>query len=136
MEALLAGDPEWLLDIGQLGIDMYTEIRARLLKPLVLVDYHRIPLVWPVDEIRITFDSRLSTGIFRTDLFDPNAALHPALPPGQVVLEVKYNHFMPDFLNALLDTSGAMPISMSKYALCCRQISFTNWSDPQDAMDD
>jgi len=136
VEALLAGDAEWLLDVGQLGVDMYTEIRTRLLKPLVLVDYHRIPLTWPADEIRITFDSHLSTGIFRTDLFDPNAALHPALPHGQVILEVKYNHFMPDFLNALLDTAGAMPVSMSKYAMCCREISFSTWSDPQDTLDD
>ncbi len=136
LDALLAGDAEWLLEAGPPGTDLYTEMRTRLMKPLVLVDYHRIPLIWPADEIRITFDSHLSTGLFRTDLFEEHAAMHPVLSPGQVILEVKYNHFLPDFLNALLSQSGAMPVSLSKYAMCCREISFASWSDPQDTLDD
>lgn len=136
VDALLDGDIEWLLEVGPPGTDLYTEMRTRLMKPLVLVDYHRIPLTWPADEIRITFDSHLSTGLFRTDLFDEHAAMHPALSPGQVILEVKYNHFLPDFLNALLAQSGAMPLSLSKYAMCSREISFSSWSDPQDTLDD
>jgi len=135
VESLLAGDIAWLLDAGSLGIDLFTEMRTRLMRPLVLVDYHRIPLIWPADEIRITFDSRLSSGIFRTDLFDKNAAMHPALPPGQVILEVKYNHFLPDFLRELLSVPGALPTAMSKYAMCSREISFSGWSDPQDLLD-
>lgn len=136
VEALLNGDFEWLLDAGSLGAEMYAEMRTRLLAPLVLVDYHRIPFVWPADEIRITFDSHLSTGIFRTDLFDEHAALHPALTPGQVILEVKYNHFLPDFISDLLAVPGSVPVAMSKYAMCCREISFSGWSDPQDTFDD
>lgn len=136
VEALLAGEYTWLLDAGSLGVDLYTEIRTRLMRPLVLVDYHRIPMTWPADEIRITFDRQLSTGIFRTDLFDEHAALHPALAPGQVILEVKYNHFLPDFINNLLAVPGSVPVAMSKYAMCCREISFSGWSDPQDTFDD
>lgn len=132
VEALLQGDIAWLLDKGPLGQELYADMRTRLMAPLVLVDYHRIPFTWQADEIRITFDRQLSTGLFRTDLFDPNAALHPVLPPGETILEVKYNHFLPDFLRSLLTGPGMVPTAMSKYAMCSREITPAAWGDPQE----
>lgn len=136
VEALLAGDSAWLLGKGPLGQELYGEMRTRLMAPLVLVDYHRIPFIWQADEIRITFDRLLSSSLYRTDLFDPHAALHPVLAPGQVILEVKYNHFLPDFLRTLLSGSGMAPIAVSKYAMCCREITPAAWGDPQDVFDE
>ncbi|NLC83505.1 MAG: polyphosphate polymerase domain-containing protein [Ruminococcaceae bacterium] len=132
MEALIAGDYDWLPQIGPLGEELYIEMRTRLMKPLVLVDYHRIPLIWPVDEIRITFDRHLSSGLFRTDIFEDSASVHPVLAPGQVILEVKYNHFLPDFLRCLLSGPRNASLAVSKYAMCSRDITMSAWGDPQD----
>lgn len=107
----------------------YADIRNLLLRPALLVDYDRLPLVWPDGNVRITFDRFLSTGIYRQDLWDKDAAMLPVLDPGEVILEVKYDHFLPDFIRHLLPLAGASPLSISKYVQCaafCRQ---ENWED-------
>jgi hypothetical protein len=58
-------------------------MRTRLMKPLVLVDYHRIPLTWPADEIRITFDSHLSPGFSGPTCSMKHAAMHRRCPPAR-----------------------------------------------------
>ena len=91
VDGLLEGSPETILDEslkiastaesksrlreGQLLLQFYAEIRSRLLAPMLLVDYERIPLVWPDGNVRITFDRNLSTGIYRQDLWDADAEI-------------------------------------------------------------
>lgn len=137
-DQLLAGDAEMLFsafrDSGKADQQtllgrFYTDWQTRLLRPALLVDYHRLPLLWPDGNVRITFDRHLATGLYRQDLWDPDAALVPVLPPDMVILEVKYDRFMPDFIRDALGLSGAMPLSVSKYVQCaawCRQQS---WED-------
>ncbi len=137
-DQLLAGDAEMLFsafrDSGKADQQtllgrFYTDWQTRLLRPALLVDYHRLPLLWPDGNVRITFDRHLATGLYRQDLWDPDAALVPVLPPDTVILEVKYDRFMPDFIRDALGLSGAMPLSVSKYVQCaawCRQQS---WED-------
>ncbi|NLO35194.1 MAG: polyphosphate polymerase domain-containing protein [Clostridiaceae bacterium] len=137
-DRLLAGDIEPLFAAFQaagkeeqhtlLG-RFYTDWQTRLLRPALLVDYHRLPLLWPDGNVRVTFDRRLATGLFRQDLWDPDAALVPVLPPDTVILEVKFDHFIPDFIRDALELAGATPLSVSKYVQCaawCRQQS---WED-------
>jgi len=137
-DQLLAGDAEMLFsafrDSGKADQQtllgrFYTDWQTRLLRPALLVDYHRLPLLWPDGNVRITFDRHLATGLYRQDLWDPDAALVPVLPPDMVILEVKYDRFLPDFIRDALGLSGAMPLSVSKYVQCaawCRQQS---WED-------
>jgi hypothetical protein len=145
VDGLLSGNPEAILDEslmiartaasksrqreGQLLLQFYTDIRTRLLAPVLLVDYERIPLTWPDGNVRVTFDRHLATGIYRQDLWDPDAALLPVLAPGQVVMEVKFDHFLPDFIRSLLQLPGVSQTAVSKYVQCagaCRQQS---WED-------
>jgi hypothetical protein len=136
VDALLAGDPECLLadahdqprDQILLG-QFYAEIRCRLLAPRLLVDYERLPLVWPDGNVRITFDRHLATGYYRQDLWDPDAGLQPVLEPGTLIMELKYDHFLPDFIGSLLATTGAYPLSLSKYAQCAGFIRTHSWED-------
>ena len=83
----------------------YAEWRTRHLRPLVLVEYNRIPLIWPDGNVRITFDRHLTTGYYRQDIWDAGAGLQPVLEPHQVILEVKYDRFMPEFIQHMLDKS-------------------------------
>ncbi len=146
VEHLLAGDPEPLVALlpgtgmlsggadraaraGQLIGEFYAEWQTRLLRPLLLVDYDRIPLIWPDGNVRITFDRHLATGYYRQDLWDPGAGLQPVLDRSTLILEVKYDHFLPEFIRALIPLAGASPLAVSKYTQCaafCRQ---QNWED-------
>jgi SPX domain protein involved in polyphosphate accumulation len=113
----------------QLLNEFYAEIRTRLLKPMILVDYERIPLVWPDGNVRITFDRNLATGLYRQDIWDEDAGLMPVLEPGYLILEVKYDRFLPDFISSLLTFSGAGILSISKYAQCAGFIRTHSWED-------
>ncbi len=145
VDRLLAGDPEGLLEASllpdpaaaspldrresELLAGFYAEIRSRLLAPLLLVDYDRLPLVWPDGNVRITFDRHLATGIYRQDLWDPAAGLLPVLAPGQVILEVKFDRFLPDFIRSLLSGPGVSQLAVSKYVQCAGFCRTRQWED-------
>lgn len=107
----------------------YAEWQSRLLRPVLLVDYDRIPLLWPDGAVRITFDSHLSTGLFRQDLWDAAAGLQPVLEAQESVLEIKFDRFLPDFLRDLLRVPGASQLAISKYVLCRAANSCRSWED-------
>lgn len=137
VDRLLLGDLECLLDIhdqdsgksAHLAGEFYAESRIKLLSPRLLVDYERLPLTWPDGNVRVTFDRFLSTGFYRCDLWDPGAAMQPVLDPGQLIMEVKYDHFLPDFIRALLPLAGAVPVAVSKYVQCAAASRQENWED-------
>jgi len=60
-------------------------------------------------------------------------ALHPVMSPGETILDVKHNRFLPDFLRSLLTGCGMVPTAMSKYAMCCREITPAAWGDPEES---
>ena len=91
---------------------------TRSLKPRVLVDYRRTAFVYSVSNVRITLDEKVSTGLYRTDLFDREAARLPVLDPGRAVVEVKFDHFLPDHLDAALRDIPMVRLAVSKYVKC------------------
>jgi hypothetical protein len=110
-------------------LQFYAENRTQLLEPHLLVDYQRMPLIFPAGNVRITFDRFLSTGIYRKDLWDPGAALQPVFNDGRLIMEVKYDRFLPDFIRSAIRYPGLSPFAVSKYVQCagiCRQQS---WED-------
>lgn len=107
----------------------YVEWQTRHLRPLLLVDYWRTPLTWPDGNVRVTFDRFLATGFYRQDLWDSDASLQSVFLPGTVILEVKYDYFLPDFIHGLLDLSGATPLAVSKYVQCAAYCQTQSWED-------
>ena len=77
-----------------------------------------IYFVHSVSNVRITLDEKVSTGLYRTDLFDREAARLPVLDPGRAVVEVKFDHFLPDHLNAALRDIPMVRLAVSKYVKC------------------
>jgi hypothetical protein len=119
-EKIMAGDVGFLLKKdNQLAKDFYYETKTKGLKPLVIVDYVREAYVHPIKNLRITFDKMVKSGRYSTDMFDPNVPLASVLWPGTVVLEIKFQHGLPDYLIAVLNNLKASQRSaISKYALC------------------
>ena len=89
-----------------------------LLKPAVVVDYEREAWIHPLGNVRITFDKHLSSGTWNHDLFDPRLPMRPIRGPSDLIIEVKYDGFLPTFVRRLLPHELRAPLSISKYTLC------------------
>ena len=118
-DRLIAGDPTGLQNSNSdLLKDMFVLMRTRLLRPKVIVDYDREAWVHPVEDVRITFDMNLRTGLSSVDMFNPDI---PTVSPHDrdlEILEVKFNRYLPDFINGLLSGLSADRSAISKYVLC------------------
>ena len=118
--AFIRGDMEFLLHKeAPLAKEIYLQVRQNRLKPAVVVDYEREPFIMDYETIRITFDKNLRSGKASWDIFDEALPRTPMLEKGIVVLEVKYNKALPDYLARVINGISAMQTSaISKYILC------------------
>ncbi len=120
-EQIMACDPTGLEETGETLLhDIYREMKNRLLKPVVIVDYVREAYIHPAEEVRITFDKQLHTGLFKTNLFDRYLPTMPAMDNNLIVLEVKFNRVLPDYLQSVLSGAFAERMAVSKYVMCRR----------------
>ena len=101
-----------------LVLELQQKLRWEGLRPKVLVDYDRTPFVCADGNTRITLDENLRTRPFCTDLEAPGGAMIPVLEPDQVILEVKFDDFLPGCLADALKDIPKAPMAISKFALC------------------
>lgn len=123
-EQLISADPTGL-DTTASGLvsDVFREMRTNLLHPVVIVDYLREAWLHPAEEVRITFDMQLRTGVNSIDLFNPHVPTVPPFDHEEIILEVKYNQVLPPYINNLLSFAlrdGAARSAISKYVYCRR----------------
>ena len=98
--------------------DFYHALQYRLFKPRIIVDYVREAYVYDLGNVRITFDKELRAGVNGVDLFDPRIIYEHMLYPEQVILEVKFDQFLPDMVRQLLQPERFVRSAISKYVLC------------------
>ena len=101
--------------------ELYCKMNSQQLRPRVVVSYTREPYVYEAGNVRITFDSDIRTSLFHReflekDMYDISALDHP----GQIVLEVKYDEFIPEVIVDLIQTEGIRQQAFSKYGVCRR----------------
>ncbi len=122
-DQLIACVPDGL-DSTRSGLlsDVYREMTTRLLHPVVIVDYVREAYLHPAEDVRITVDKQLRTGMYSVDLFNPNIPTIPPFDHDLMILEVKYNRVLPPYIRDILSTHCINPISsaISKYTWCRR----------------
>lgn len=116
--AVLDGSPAFLLKRKEeLCQEFYVECTSNLLKPAVIVDYDREPYTLEAGTVRITFDEHVRAAIGGLDPFDASLPTLETLEEGQLIMEVKYTEFLPEFIRLLLPSS-ALLTQASKYVLC------------------
>lgn len=122
-EQLIAGDPAGL-ETTRSGLlnDMFREMTVNLLRPVVIVDYVREAYLHPAEEVRITFDKQLRTGLWSREIFDPWLPTVSPFDENVMILEVKYNRILPSYIRDILNTycRGACQSAISKYVWCRR----------------
>mgnify|MGYP003300323420 CR=1 FL=1 len=116
---LMAGEiPDIGKDAPALLQKLCLLMRTNLLRPKVIVEYDRVPYVYPQGNVRITLDENIRSSS-RTDLFlEDQIPLRPILMAGQHVLEVKYDEYIPDFIYRTVQIENLRQTAFSKYYLC------------------
>ena len=124
--ALCRGDCGFLLRKPQpMAMQFFLEARANLIRPCVIVAYDREAFVNDVGTVRITFDKALTAMEPRQDLFDPQAPGYHVLPPGQMILEVKFTGILPEYIQSIFRAYSFVRTSASKFCLCADQVRHT-----------
>lgn len=117
-DALTGGDYRFLLYRKEaFAREMFTLFATRHLRPAVIVDYTREAYVFPVENVRITFDKNIRTGYRSFDIFDRELPTYPAADEYDMVLEVKFNEYLPTFVRSLIQTASHTRSAISKYVL-------------------
>lgn len=94
------------------------QMLTRRLKPVVIVEYERIPYVYKNGNVRITLDTNISSSSAVCCFLDAQIPKRPVLPAGQQLLEVKYDEYLPDFIYRNLQLHSLRQTAFSKYYLC------------------
>ena len=95
---------------------------TRQLRPVVIVQYQRIPFFYTNTDVRVTIDKFIGSSIKLNTFLDRDINVHHILPTGQGILEVKFNEFLPVEIKKILDTGRMKNISFSKYCECRRRV--------------
>lgn len=120
--AILEGDRGWMLTHPlPLVRELYCKMKSQQLRPRVLVRYVREPYVYQAGNVRVTFDTQVRTSLYHRQFLDPAARDISAMDtPGAMVLEVKYDAFLPEVIAGLLQIEGVRRGAFSKYGACRR----------------
>lgn len=117
-QQILAGDRAWMARSGNgLLTEFYAKLCYERLRPKTIVDYWREAYFFPYGNVRLTFDSDVRTGGYTTSLLGDVPTL-PVGEPGLLLLEVKYDSFLPDVIRDLIQTNTRHTEAFSKYAAC------------------
>ncbi len=117
-QKIIDGDLEWMMDSERsLVQELYVKMRYQGLRPKTIVDYTREPFIYRPGNVRVTFDYNIRTGMNRTDFLNPDCVMIPA-GDAPILMEVKWDAFLPSVIRDLVQTPGRREMAFSKYAQC------------------
>jgi hypothetical protein len=96
--------------------ELYSKMRGTLLRPKTIIEYVREPFVYAAGNVRVTFDTDIRTGLFSKDFLNDKV---PLVSAGDeiVLMEIKYDAFIPAFITDLLQIDARRAAACSKYAI-------------------
>jgi hypothetical protein len=97
--------------------ELYGKMRNQGLRPKTIVDYTREPFVCAPGNVRVTLDYDIRTGLSCTDFLDPDCVTIPA-GDAPILLEVKWDEFLPSIIRDAVQMPGRRAAAFSKYAQC------------------
>ena len=117
-QAIVDGDLDWMIVSNHpLLQELYTKMTVQGLRPKTIVDYTREPFVYAPGNVRVTLDYDIRTGLGCTDFLNPNAITVPA-GDAPIILEVKWDEYLPSVIRDAVQLNGRRSTAFSKYAIC------------------
>ncbi len=119
VQSIIDGDLDWMMgsDSG-LVRELYSKMRSQGLRPKTIVDYEREPYIYGPGNVRVTFDYDIRTGMGSTDFLNPGSATIQAGDKDIIILEVKWDEYLPQIIRDCVQTPGRHVTAFSKYAQC------------------
>jgi SPX domain protein involved in polyphosphate accumulation len=115
--SLLNGDITFLRDSEKaLFIELYSKMKEQLLRPKTIVDYTREAYVYKLGNVRVTFDKQIKSGLYNKNLFEENLPTVQPIDNRFIVLEVKFDEFLPEIIQDIIQTNERKATAISKYA--------------------
>ena len=111
-------DIDWML-ASELPLvqELYCKMRCQGIRPKTIVDYTREPFIYAPGNVRVTFDYDIRTGLSCTDFLNPDCITVPA-GDAPILMEVKWDEYLPDIIRDAVQTPGRHAAAFSKYAQC------------------
>lgn len=117
-QSIVDGAWGWMKDADRpLVRELYEKMQSQGLRPKTIVDYLREPFVYAPGNVRVTMDYDIRTGLRSTDFLNPNCLTIPARD-APIILEVKWDHFLPSVIMDIVQLEGRHTSAFSKYAIC------------------
>lgn len=121
-QSLISGKYDVLLNYEEdFARECYGLMQCKCYRPKTIVQYNRKAYIAKENKIRVTFDNNIVATESNFDLFSENLVMYPVLDKFNVVLEVKFNGFMLDYIRQFINNINKSELSVSKYALARQQ---------------
>ena len=119
---ILSGDLSFMKEHPQALVrELYAKMRYERLRPRVLVSYVREPYIYRAGNVRVTFDSQIRTSLYAQTFLTPQVQdISATDTPQDRLLEVKYDAFLPEIIQDIIQIPGIRRQSFSKYGACRR----------------
>lgn len=116
-QSIVDGDCVWMANSdGKLICELYSKMKTRGLEPKTIVDYTREAFTFPAGNVRVTLDYDIRTGLGCTDFLNPDCVTVPA-GEKSIILEVKWDEFLPDIIKDAVQLPDCRSGAFSKYAV-------------------
>lgn len=118
--SLLDGNLKWMKNLSSsLVQELYGKMKYQQLRPKVLVSYTREPYIYTAGNVRITFDWNVRTTMYHQKFLEKKVYDTGAMEyPGEMIMEVKFDEFLPRVIQDIIQMGGIRQQSFSKYAAC------------------
>ena len=117
-EALLNGNYIWMKDSDESLIkELYSKMKYDGLRPKTIVDYIREPFIFAPGNVRITLDYNIRTGMSCIDFLN-NASITVPIANNPMILEIKWDEYLPDIIKDIIQLNSGRIGAFSKYAAC------------------
>ncbi len=119
---ILSGRTEWMQGHPNMLVrELAGKMKTQQLRPRVLVSYVREPYIYAAGNVRVTFDSEIRTSLFHREFLEQDIQDISATDSAHdMIMEVKYDEYLPDIISCLIQTEGIRQQAFSKYGTCRR----------------
>ena len=117
-QSIVDGNWGWMAQADRpLVRELYEKMHSQALRPKTIVDYTREAFTFGPGNVRVTLDYDIRTGLGSTDFLNPDCVTVP-VRDGLVILEVKWDEFLPAVIRDIVQLEGRHTSAFSKYAIC------------------
>ncbi len=96
----------------------YLQYHSEFLRPKIIVEYDRVPFIYRDGNVRVTLDKNIRSSNQCKKFFSNDIFARPIMEKNNHLLEIKFDEYLPDFINQLIENEKFKQTTFSKYFLC------------------